>query len=164
MVEGGHVMEVDRGRELIENPKSLAGIKLSGCKNVPEAVYVDDHHVYCPPWGVTLTCEQEVPPDVKAVGLRAINIQRADGPGEGVFRMRVDRVSDSRFERMCLLSFIERDERAEPLVSATDQEVHFLHQRMFWRVSMREPGVVMPEPGDELLIHIPAEHLYVVSR
>jgi len=25
-------------------------------------------------------------------------------------------------------------------------------------------GVVLPEPGDELLIHIPAEHLYVVSR
>ena len=120
------------------------------------------------PWFCTTLHEGSVTVNMTRTSVDACD-NRAFGAAEcrlreDVFRMRVDRVSDSRFERMCLLSFIERDERAEPLVSATDQEVHFLHQRMFWRVSMREPGVVMPEPGDELLIHIPAEHLYVVSR
>ena len=167
VVEGGHVMEVDRGRELIENPKSLAGIKLSGCKNVPEAVYVDDHHVYCPPWGVTLTCEQEVPPDVKAVGLRAINIQRADGPGEGVFRMRVDRVSDSRFDRMALLEFLDRDPRAERLVDVNDQEMHYLHQRVFWRIEAGEgatPWDKLPQRGEELYVRIPTGKIYIVNK
>ena len=105
-----------------------------------------------------------IPSDIKAFGVRAFRLQRASEPGPNVYRVRVDRVSDSRFERMCMLSFLDRDERAEPLVGATDQEVHFLHQRMFWRVSMREPGVVLPEVGDELLIEIPEDKLYVVSR
>ena len=164
VIERGHVMEVDGSRELINDPKSMAGLKLSGCKNAVEVEKINETHVYCPQWGVKVAVQDGVPDDVRGIGVRAFNLRRVEEPGCNVYRVRVDRVSDSRFERMCLLSFIERDERAEPLVSATDQEVHFLHQRMFWRVSMREPGVVMPEPGDELLVHIPAEHLYVVSR
>jgi len=164
VIEHGNVMEVDASRELVDNPKSMAGLKLSGCKNAVEVERLSDTHVYCPQWGVKMAVPGGVPADVRGVGVRAFNLRRADAPGCNTYRVRVDRVSDSRFERMCMLSFLDRDERAEPLVGATDQEVHFLHQRMFWRVSMREPGVVLPEVGDELLIEIPEDKLYVVSR
>jgi len=164
VIEHGNVMEVDASRELVDNPKSMAGLKLSGCKNAVEVERLSDTHVYCPQWGVKMAVPGGAPADVRGVGVRAFNLRRADAPGCNIYRVRVDRVSDSRFERMCMLSFLDRDERAEPLVGATDQEVHFLHQRMFWRVSMREPGVVLPEVGDELLIEIPEEKLYVVSR
>ena len=33
VVEKGHVMEIDSGKELVNSPQSTAGIKLSGCKN-----------------------------------------------------------------------------------------------------------------------------------
>jgi len=164
VIEHGNVMEVDASRELVDNPKSMAGLKLSGCKNAVEVERLSDTHVYCPQWGVKMAVPGGVPADVRGVGVRAFNLRRADAPGCNTYRVRVDRVSDSRFERMCMLSFLDRDERAEPLVGATDQEVHFLQQRMFWRVSMREPGVVLPEVGDELLIEIPEDKLYVVSR
>ena len=164
VIEHGNVMEVDASRELVDNPKSMAGLKLSGCKNAVEVERLSDTHVYCPQWGVKMAVPGGAPVDVRGVGVRAFNLRRAEAPGCNTYRVRVDRVSDSRFERMCMLSFLDRDERAEPLVGATDQEVHFLHQRMFWRVSMREPGVVLPEVGDELLIEIPEDKLYVVSR
>lgn len=164
VIEHGNVMEVDASRELVDNPKSMAGLKLSGCKNAVEVERLSDTHVYCPQWGVKMAVPGGAPADVRGVGVRAFNLRRAEAPGCNTYRVRVDRVSDSRFERMCMLSFLDRDERAEPLVGATDQEVHFLHQRMFWRVSMREPGVVLPEVGDELLIEIPEDKLYVVSR
>ena len=164
VVEKGHVMEIDGSRELVDNPKSMAGLKLSGCKNAVEVERLSDTHVYCPQWGVKLAVPGGVPEGVRGVGVRAFNLRRAQEPGCNVYRVRVDRVSDSRFERMCMLSFLDRDERAEPLVSAVDQEVHFLHQRMYWRVSMREPGVVLPEVGDELLIELPADKLYVVCK
>lgn len=164
VVERGHVMELDESRELVDNPKSMAGLKLSGCKNAVAVEKLSDTHVYCPQWGVKIAVPAGVPDDVRGVGVRAFNLQRAEAPGCNVYRMRVDRVSDSRFERMCMLSFCDRDERAEPLVDAVDHEVHFLHQRVYWRVSMREPDMALPQVGDEMLIGIPAEHLYVVNR
>ena len=164
VVERGHVMEIDGSRELVADPKSMAGLKLSGCKNAVEVERLSDTHVYCPQWGVKIAVPGGVPDGVRGIGIRAFNLRQAEAPGCNVYRARVDRVSDSRFERMCMLGFLDRDEHAEPLVSATEQEVHFLHQRVYWRVSMREPGVVLPEVGDELLIELPEDKLYVVCR
>jgi len=167
VMEQGRIMEIDKGRELIENPKSLAGIKLGGCKNAPEAKYVDDHTVYCPQWGVKIHAEQTVPRDVKAIGLRAFNLKIADGPGPDVFRMRVDRISDSRFDRMALLEFLDREPEADKLVGATEQEMHYLHQRVFWRIDAGEEKSNwddMPKPGDELWIRIPIGKIYIVNK
>ena len=166
VMEQGKLMEVDRGRELIEDPKSLAGIKLSGCKNAPAAEYVDDHTVYCPQWGVEIHTAKTVPTDVKAIGLRAFNLVRANGPGEDCYRVRVDRVSDSRFDRMALLEFLDRREEADALVKASDQEMHYLHQRVFWRINAGEGGIRwgdLPKPGDELWVRIPGDKIHVVS-
>lgn len=167
VIENGKVMEVDKGRELIDNPKSLAGVKLSGCKNAPDAVYVDDHHVYCPQWGVELKTEQVVPRDVKAIGLRAFNLQIVDKLGDDVHRMRVDRVSDSRFDRMALLEFLDRRKEADDLVDATEQEMHYLHQRVFWRIDVdggRGDWDALPKRGDELLVRIPVGKIYMVTK
>lgn len=81
VVENGHIVEVDTGRDLVDRPQSLAGIKLSGCKNAPKARYVDDHHVYCPQWGVTIATDDVVPRDVRAIGVRAFLLERATEPG-----------------------------------------------------------------------------------
>lgn len=164
VVERGHVMEFGPSRDVVNHPQSVAGLKLSGCKNVANVKRIDDTHVSCEHWGITLTVPKGVPENVKAVGVRAFYLEEAAAPGENVFRARVDRTSDSRFERMCLLSFLDRDQDADPLVGATDQEMHFLHQRIYWRLSMLYYDGVLPQIGDELYIRIPPEHLYVVSR
>ena len=167
VMEQGKLMEIDKGRELIDNPKSLAGIKLGGCKNAPKAEYVNEHTVYCPDWGVEIHTEQAVPKDVKAIGLRAFNLKQADGPGPDVYRVRVDRVSDSRFDRMALLEFLDRREDAGTLVSASDQEMHYLHQRVFWRIDAGEGKShwdELPNRGDELWVHIPVGKIYIVNK
>ena len=166
VMEAGKLMEIDKGRELIEDPKSLAGIKLGGCKNAPDAVYVDEHTVYCPAWGVEIHTEQTVPEDVKAIGLRAFNLQQVDGPGESVYRMRVDRVSDSRFDRMALLEFLDRRDDADALVGASEQEMHYLHQRVFWRIDAgqgKSNWDELPSTGDELYVRIPADKIHLVT-
>ena len=167
VMEQGSIMEIDPARDLIAHPKSLAGVKLSGCKNAPEARYVDDHHVYCPQWGVTLATSSTVPHDVKAVGIRAFNLEIADGPGDEIHRVRVDRVSDSRFDRMALLEFLDRDGEAGNLVQAHEQEMHYLHQRAFWRIDVnagRGDWASLPDRGDELWVRIPADKIHLVTR
>ena len=71
VVDAGRIVEMDRGRELVNRPQSVAGLKLSGCKNAPAAEYAGPHAVHVPPWGIDVHTAQEVPRDVKCLGLRA---------------------------------------------------------------------------------------------
>ena len=163
VVDAGRIVEMDRGRELVNRPQSVAGLKLSGCKNAPAAEYAGPHTVHVPPWGIDVHTAQEVPRDVKCLGLRAFYVERAEGPGENCYRVRVDRVSDARFERMALLGFLDRDDADGAAVAFETNEMSYLHQHMFWRVSMRE-GVALPEVGERLWVRIPPDKVYLVSR
>ena len=163
VVDAGRIVEMDRGRELVTRPQSVAGLKLSGCKNAPAAVYAGPHAVHVPPWGIDVHTAQEVPRDVKCLGLRAFYVERAEGPGENCYRVRVDRVSDARFDRMALLGFLDRDDADGAAVAFETNEMSYLHQHMFWRVSMRE-GVALPEVGERLWVRIPPDKVYLVSR
>ena len=163
VVDAGRIVEMDAGRELVNNPQSVAGLKLSGCKNAPAASYAGPHEVHVPQWGINVHTAQEAPRDVKCLGLRAFYVERAAGPGENCYRVRVDRVSDARFERMALLGFLDRDDADGAAVAFEANEMSYLHQHMFWRVSMRE-GVALPEVGEKLWVRIPPDKVYLVSR
>ena len=130
VVEAGRITETGTGDDLVNRPQSLAGVKLSGCKNATAAVRTGEHRVRLPKWGIEAATSAAVPEDVKALGVRAFFLQRVDGPGENCYRVRVDRVSDSRFERTVLLGFLDRDESEAPTVSRTDDEMKYLHQHL----------------------------------
>ena len=163
VVEAGRIVEMGTGDELVNRPQSVAGLKLSGCKNATPAEYAGPHSVRLPRWGVSLQCAAEVPSAVRCLGVRAFYVERAEGPGENCCRMRVDRVSDSRFERTVLLGFLDRETDAEAAVAFNDNEMSYLHQHLFWRVSRRGQGP-LPEVGDELWIRIPPDKVYLVTR
>ncbi len=165
VVEAGSILELDTPDELVDAPQSEAALKLSGCKNAPRAEYAGEHAVWVPKWGIEVRTAPPVPRDVGHMGVRAFYVQRADGPGPNNFRVRVDRISDSRFERSVLLGFLDRDERDERTVAREDDEMRFLHQHLFWRVSKLEPGACgLPEVGDELWVHLPEDKIYLVAR
>lgn len=165
VVDAGRIVEMGTGRELVDSPQSMAGIKLSGCKNATDAVYVDDRHVMLPKWGIGLALHEDVARDVRHMGIRAFYVERADGPGENTFRVRVDRVSDSRFERTVLLGFLDRSEEFAPTVERTDDEMKYLHQHLFWKIdTLHECADALPQEGEELWVRIPAEKVYLVSR
>lgn len=165
VVDGGHILEVDTADELVNHPQSEAALKLSGCKNAVEAQKVESHEVFVPKWGVRIHTAQEVPDDVKYLGVRAFYVEKASGPGENNYRVRVDRTSDSRFDRSVLLGFLDREEGSPKAVERTDDEMRYLHQHLFWRVSKRGiPESELPQVGDELWIHIPEDKVYLVSK
>lgn len=165
VVENGHVMEVDTGDELVHHPRSLAGIKLSGCKNATPAEYRGDHKVFLPQWGIEVETEAIVPHEIRFMGVRAFYLEHSAGPGQNCFRMRVDRVSDSRFERTAILTFLDRDDAAEKAVDRTFDEIHYLEQRLYWRIDkLSTPSSMLPKKDDELWIHIPPQKVYLVTR
>ncbi len=165
VVEAGHIMEMGTGEDLVNRPQSQAGIKLSGCKNATPVERVDARRVWLPKWGVEVETAADVPEGVKCLGVRAFFLERADGPGRNCFRMRVDRVSDSRFERTVLLGFCDRSEKAAPAVERTEDEMKYLHQHLFWRVDkLKVDTAHLPHEGEEVWIRIPDDKLYLVEK
>lgn len=165
VVESGHIMEMGTGDDLVNRPQSQAGIKLSGCKNATPAERRGPRTVWLPKWGVEVETAADVPEGVKCLGVRAFFLERADGPGRNCFRMRVDRVSDSRFERTVLLGFCDRSEKAVPAVERTEDEMKYLHQHLFWRVDkLKVDAAHLPHEGEEVWIRIPDDKLYLVEK
>lgn len=165
VVEAGHIMEMGTGDDLVNRPQSQAGIKLSGCKNATPAERRGPRTVWLPKWGVEVETAADVPEGVKCLGVRAFFLERADGPGRNCFRMRVDRVSDSRFERTVLLGFCDRSEKAAPAVERTEDEMKYLHQHLFWRVDkLKVDAAHLPHEGEEVWIRIPDDKLYLVEK
>ena len=153
------------GDDQVNRPQSQTCIKLSGCKSATLAQRHGQRTVRLPKWGVQVETAAEVPEGVKCLGVRASYLQRADGPGRNCFRMRVDRVSDSRFERTALLGFLDRSPEAAPAVERTEDEMKYLHQHLFWRVDkLKTDAALLPHEGEELWIRIPDDKLYLVER
>lgn len=164
VISEGHITEMARPDDLVHHPQSVAGLKLSGCKNVTEAERAGEYCVHVPRWGVNVTTAQPVPEDVKYLGIRAFYIEDAEGPGENNYHVKVARVSDSRFDRALTLSFLDRD-GSEAMVEAEENEMRFMHQNLTRRIDkLLVPPNRMPNTGDELWIHLPKESLYLVNR
>ena len=163
VMEDGKIVELSNARSLIDDPKSEASVKLSGCKNVTAAECVGDHRVWLPRWGIEVVTDAVVPPDVKSFGVRATYLELADGPGENCYRVRCDRATDSRFERTFMLGFLDARIDRSAFSDPEDNEMSYLHQHMVWRRSFSSPGGV-PERGDELWIRIPPDRVYLVTR
>ncbi len=165
VVDHGHVMEISNGSELVNNPQSTAGIKLSGCKNCTPAVRTGANRVFLPAWGIDVNTDEAVAKDIKCLGVRAFFLERAQANDENAYRVRVVRTSDSRFDRSVLLEFLDRSPKADAAVSQTENEMAYLEQHLFWRVDkLSVPENELPVKDEELWIRIPKEKIYLVSK
>lgn len=165
VIEKGHVMEVSTGNNLVNNPQSAASIRLSGCKNTTPAHRIDDHRVFLPAWGIEVETDKPAPEDLTYMGVRAFFLERAKEPGRNTYRVRVVRTSDSRFDRSVLLEFLDRTPGSDPVVEQTENEMKYLEQHLFWRVDkLKVPGEKLPVKDEVLLIRIPSDKVYLVSK
>ena len=165
VIEKGHVMEVSTGNNLVNNPQSAASIRLSGCKNTTPAHRIDDHRVFLPAWGIEVETDKPAPQNLTYMGVRAFFLERAKEPGRNTYRVRVVRTSDSRFDRSVLLEFLDRTPGSDPVVEQTENEMKYLEQHLFWRVDkLKVPGEKLPVKDEVLLIRIPSDKVYLVSK
>ena len=165
VIEKGHVMEVSTGSNLVNNPQSAASIRLSGCKNTTFAHQVDVHRIFLPAWGIEVETDKPAPENLTYMGVRSFFQERAEEPGRNTYRVRVVRTSDSRFDRSVLLEFLDRTPGSDPVVEQTENEMKYLEQHLFWRVDkLKVPEEKLPVKDEVLLIRIPSDKVYLVSK
>ncbi len=157
VVDAGHIMEMCEKRELVDNPQSLAGLKLSGCKNTTPAIKVGNSKIKLPEWGIEVATEKEVPDEIKHFGVRAFMIEEADDEGENCFKVRVVNKTKSRFENALMLQF---------LCNKKDEDVRDNFDKcLYWRVdTLKQKIEDVPCIGDEIWIKIPKDKIYMVTK
>ena len=154
VMHDGHVEEGGTAEELMDRPRTLAGMRLTGCKNTSRARRASATEVEAIDWGMTFDVGREVPGDVAYVGVRARHIHRDRERGGGErgrnsFDLHVVRVSDARFERLVLL---------EPPCEGS-------RARIQWKVDKLDtPQDEWPRAGETLRLHFAASRLLLVSR
>lgn len=154
VMHNGRIEESGTAHELLARPQTLAGMRLTGCKNTSRARRVSATEVEALDWGMTFDVGREVPSDVAYVGVRARHIhrdreRRVGERGRNSFDVRVARVSDSRFERLVLLD--------PPLGDA--------RSRIQWKVDMVDVSRdELPHEGETLRLHFDASKILLVSR
>ena len=89
-------------RQLFHAPETEAAARLSGCKNIVDAV-PSGSAVTLPQWGLTLDCGRPVPSDIRRVGIRAHHVTVAAEGTDGAFPCRVSRVIQDVFTTIVLL-------------------------------------------------------------
>ena len=149
VVHAGHVEETGTPAQLMREPRTLAALRLTGCKNTSPARKVSQTVVEATDWGMTFDIGQPVPEDVAYIGVRASYFHRDNRklPGRNTYDLRVARVSDSRFERLVLLD--------PPRVDAPS--------RLQWKLNIvgADPAS-LPQAGDTLRMHFDAKRIHLV--
>jgi molybdate transport system ATP-binding protein len=121
VVHAGHIAECGSSDDIVSRPRTRAGMMLSGCKNISTAHYVSTHVVHVDDWALNLITEQDVSRDVRYVGMRAYRIREAlRSETINVFDAIVERVSDSRFERIAMLRVVDAPADAPLLMMKID--------------------------------------------
>lgn len=149
VIADGRVAEVGPTQQIVNDPHTLAAVKLSGCKNISAARRIDSHTLEALDWGITFHTRRNVPEGLSYVGIRAFYIHRPSSDkkmGNNTYELAVHRTSDSRFERSVMLT----TPKGEKLIQ--------------WKVDkLATPADQLPVAGERLLLHFDAEKLYLIA-
>lgn len=131
-------------RQLFHEPETEAAARLSGCKNIVEAVPAGSA-VTLPAWGLTLNCGKPVPADVRQAGIRARHVMTVPEGTPDAFYCTVERVIQDVFTTIVLL----RPEGAADGAPLLRMEL----ERDDWRRLNRPEGLwIAVQPRDILLL------------
>ena len=131
-------------RQLFHEPETEAAARLSGCKNIVEAVPAGSA-VTLPAWGLTLNCGKPVPADICQAGIRARHVMTVPEGTPDAFYCTVERVIQDVFTTIVLL----RPEGAADGAPLLRMEL----ERDDWRRLNRPEGLwIAVQPRDILLL------------
>ena len=131
-------------RQLFHEPETEAAARLSGCKNIVEAL-PEGSAVTLPQWGLALDCTGPVPANIRRVGIRAHHVAAVPEGTPGAFRCTVERVIQDVFTTIVLLRPEQAADDAPPLRMELEREA-------WQRLDRPESLWVHVQPQDLLLL------------
>jgi len=165
VVHDGHIQEISTPKQLMENPRSLPGLRLSGCRNLFPVQAIDEHHVRSVRANTTIEVRNYTSGENLFAGIRETDIVQLDNPIEqNCLCMRVASFIDSRYARDIRLEAAKdasvRDATENPLFLTSDEKETF---SLFWRINRADYQVrALPVVGDVVYVHVKPENVHVL--
>ncbi len=120
----GHIETMQEKKEFFANPQTVAAARISGCRNISEAIRLSDHTLYAGNWNIIFETEKKVREDLAYAGIRAHYIEVLEGEDEKAFLagqdadqsamvngavMRVNHLMEQQFESELILDCSSAD-------------------------------------------------------
>lgn len=102
VMNAGKIDTVDGKREVFKNPKTLAAMILTGCKNISSAKKISADKIFAEDWRLELTAKN-IPNDLKFVGVRAHDLELCNELGENTFAMEVVQIIEDTFSYIVMV-------------------------------------------------------------
>jgi molybdate transport system permease protein len=135
--------------ELFERPRTVATARLTGCKNVVEAVRVEDHLIEVPGWSCRLSSSTPVPETLTHLGYRSHQVVFQDRiAAENVFPCWLVSTSEAPHEVTLYLRLHTEPRLGEPPHLQADVP------KDLWRIlrERAQPWNIMLDPARILLL------------
>lgn len=113
VMKEGHILLKKNTKELFDAPVYRAAAEITGCKNIIDAKRLGDHEVFIPSWGISLLTEEELAPDVCAVGIRAHYF--SPDIKENCFRIIKTDVLEETFEWIMQFRYTTQNEKSRDI-------------------------------------------------
>ena len=139
IMDGGEIQAIGSRRDVFENPRTIKGAILTGCKNISPIERLENGNVWATDWDMEL----EIPntsQEITAVGIRMKSI--LPGPGENGYRCRVMDVIENPFSITVMLT---------PVLSRDATPVCWELTKQEWE-SMKAKEVSVHIPGKSILL------------
>lgn len=137
----GRIVAAGPKRDVFLDPRTEAGARMTGCKNIAPARPLDSRHLYVPAWGMELETDRDCR-EAAFAGIRMHDIRLCgDAAGPNCFRCRVAEVIENPFSYTILL----RTGRGQETIGMeTDRQV--------WETLGQEEPIVCIPPESVLIL------------
>lgn len=71
LMDKGRIFSFGAMKSVFANPKTIAGARITGCKNIAKAKKTGEKEIFVPEWGISLSVSHPVEDSLEAVGIRA---------------------------------------------------------------------------------------------
>ena len=102
VMHSGVIDTIGGKREVFKNPKTLAAMILTGCKNISPARKIAEDKIFAEDWGIQLVI-RNVELGIKFVGIRAHDLEPRADLGENTFAFEVVQIIEDTFSYIVMV-------------------------------------------------------------
>ena len=150
ILDQGRVIVTGDTKDIFDQPGYREAARLTGCKNITEAIKIAENSIEVPHWHCTLEMDETVADDIHAVGIRAHYIDVLTEKPENmknVIGVTVENVSELPFEWYCFFRVPNGE-------------------RIWWKVAkVGEHGAAkyLPQKGAHVYLHMPPQSIILLK-
>ena len=150
ILDQGRVIVTGDTKDIFDQPGYREAARLTGCKNITEAIKIAENSIEVPHWHCTLEVDETVADDIHAVGIRAHYIDVLTEKPENmknVIGVTVENVSELPFEWYCFFRVPNGE-------------------RIWWKVAkVGEHGAAkyLPQKGAHVYLHMPPQSIILLK-